>query len=155
AWLREKRQGAVHLHVPQRGDKRRLVEMVAENAALVLRERLAKLEREDEEIQRALKELQEALDLPALPERIECFDISNIHGNQAVASMVVFEHGQPKGDDYRRFRIQCKDTPDDFAMMYEAVRRRFLRGLREQDDPQEAETSFSIFPDLLLIDGGK
>src|SRR5690606_36156334 len=99
--------------------------------------------------------LQEALDLPTLPERIEAFDISNIHGNQAVASMVVFEGGRAKSDDYRRFRIRGKDTPDDFAMIHEAVRRRFLRGLREQDDPQEAETSFSIFPDLVLIDGGK
>src|SRR5690606_26757681 len=94
-------------------------------------------------------------ELPTLPERIEAFDISNIHGNQAVASMVVFERGKPKSDDYRRFRIRGKDTPDDFAMIEEAVRRRFMRALREQDDPEEVETSFSIMPDLVLIDGGK
>src|SRR5690606_3358811 len=122
---------------------------------LVLREHIARRAREDEDVEQALRELQEALELPAPPERMEAFDISNIHGNQAVASMVVFERGRPKTDDYRRFRIRGKDTPDDYAMIHEAVRRRFLRALREQDDPDEPETSFSVMPDLVVIDGGK
>jgi len=114
-WLRERRGGAVRLHVPQRGEKRRLMEMVVENARLMLRERLAQEARRSEEAERALAHLAEVLGLPSLPQRIEAFDISNIQGNQAVASMVVFEDGQPKPSDYRRFKIRTKSTPDDFA----------------------------------------
>lgn len=153
-WLRERRGGAVRLHVPQRGEKRRLMEMVVENARLMLRERLAQEARRSEEAERALAHLAEVLGLPSLPQRIEAFDISNIQGNQAVASMVVFEDGQPKPSDYRRFKIRTKSTPDDFAMMREAVYRRFLRGLKEQAEEVEPR-GFATFPDLVLIDGGK
>src|SRR5690606_9056704 len=111
AWLREKRQGAVRLRVPKRGEKRRLAEMVTANAALVLKEHLARRQREDEDLEQALHQLQEALELPAPPERMEAFDISNLQGSQAVASMVVFERGKPKPEDYRRFRIRGQDTP--------------------------------------------
>src|SRR5690606_33316015 len=107
------------------------------------------------DIAKAVQQLQEACELPRLPERLESFDVSSLHGSEAVASMVVFERAKPKTDDYRRFRIRTKDTPDDTAMMQEAVRRRFLRALREQDDPDVEETSFSILPDLVVIDGGK
>ncbi|MFS8582823.1 MAG: excinuclease ABC subunit UvrC [Limnochordales bacterium] len=153
-WLRERRGGAVRLHVPKRGEKRRLVEMVLENARIVLDEQLAQLARRSEEAAKALAHLAEALNLPAEPQRIECFDISNIMGNEAVASMVVFEDGQPKPADYRRFRIRTKDTPDDYAMMREVIERRFRRGLREQDGEVE-DRGFSVFPDLVVIDGGK
>src|SRR5690606_25272849 len=153
-WLRQRRGGAVRLHVPQRGEKRRLMEMVVENARLALEERLAQLARRSEEAERAMAHLAEVLGLPALPQRIEAFDISNIQGNQAVASMVVFEDGQPKPSDYRRFKIRTQSTPDDYAMMRAVVHRRFLRGLREQADEVEAR-GFGQFPDLVLIDGGK
>ena len=153
-WLRELRDGAVRLHVPQRGEKRRLIEMVIENARIVLEEQVAQLARRSEEAAKALAHLTEALNLPAEPQRIEAFDISNIHGNEAVASMVVFEYGQPKPNDYRRFRIRTKDTPDDYAMMKEVIERRFRRGLREQAEEVE-ERGFAVFPDLVLIDGGK
>src|SRR5690606_12185633 len=131
-----------------------LVEMVLENARIVLDEQLAQLARRSEEAAKALAHLAEALNLPAEPQRIECFDISNIMGNEAVASMVVFEDGQPKPADYRRFRIRTKDTPDDYAMMREVIERRFRRGLREQDGEVE-DRGFSVFPDLVVIDGGK
>ena len=153
-WLRERRGGAVRLHVPRRGEKRRLMEMAVENARLVLRERLAQEARRSEEAERAMAHLAEVLGLPSLPQRIEAFDISNIQGNQAVASMVVFVDGQPKPSEYRRFKIRTKSTPDDFAMMKEAVHRRFLRGLREQAEEVEPR-GFAVFPDLVLIDGGK
>jgi len=153
-WLRQRRGGAVRLHVPQRGEKRRLMETVVENARIALNERVTQLARRSEEAERAMAHLAEVLGLPSLPQRIEAFDISNIHGNQAVASMVVFEDGQPKPSDYRRFKIRTKSTPDDFAMMREAVHRRFLRGLREQAEEVDGR-GFAAFPDLVLIDGGK
>lgn len=153
-WLRERRDGAVRLHVPQRGEKRRLIEMVEENARIVLDEQLAQIARRSEEAAKALAHLVEALNLPSEPQRIEAFDISNIQGNEAVASMVVFEDGQPKPSDYRRFRIRTKDTPDDYAMMREVIERRFRRGLKEQAEEVE-ERGFAEFPDLVLIDGGK
>ncbi|MBO8142329.1 MAG: excinuclease ABC subunit UvrC [Firmicutes bacterium] len=153
-WLREQRGGAVRLRVPKRGEKRRLVEMVAENARLVLKERLGQLARRTEEAEKAMAQLADVLGLPNVPQRIEAFDISNIQGNQAVASMVVFEDGLPKPADYRRFKIRTKSTPDDFAMMREVVHRRFLRGLQEQSQQVE-ERGFGVFPDLVLIDGGK
>lgn len=168
-WLRERRGDltgatrkgtgpgrgrAVTLHVPRRGEKRRLVEMVVENAELTLREHVATLARRSEETERALAQLTDALQLPATPQRIEAFDISNIQGSQAVASMVVFEDGQPLPNQYRRFRIRTEETPDDYAMMREVIDRRFRRGLREQAEEVEGR-GFAQFPDLVLIDGGK
>src|SRR5690606_21537155 len=128
----ELRDSAVPLHVPQRGEKRRLIEKVEKNARIVLDEQLAQVTRRSEEAAQALAHLVEALNLPSEPQHIEAFDISNIQGNEAVASMVVFEDGQPKPSDYRRFRIRTKDTPDDYAMMREVIERRFRRGLKEQ-----------------------
>lgn len=153
-WLRERRGGAVNVHVPQRGEKRRLIEMVVDNAQLALREHVATLARRSEETERALAQLADVLSLPDLPRRIEAFDISNIQGTEAVASMVVFDEGQPQPNQYRRFRIHTQQTPDDYAMMREVIDRRFRRGLREQADEVEAR-GFAEFPDLVLIDGGK
>lgn len=153
-WLKERRGGAVRLHVPQRGEKRKLIEMVVENARIELDDQLAQLARRSEEASRALAHLAEVLNLPGEPHRIECFDISNIQGSEAVASMVVFEDGLPKPSDYRRFRIRTKSTPDDFAMMREVIERRFRRGLQEQAGEVE-ERGFAEFPDLVVIDGGK
>lgn len=164
-WLSSLRGNRVYLRVPQRGEKRRLVEMVQENAEIVMQERRSQAEKKKEELQRAMAELQRELGLPRLPRRIEGFDISNIQGTQAVGSMVVFIDGESARNEYRRFKVRTKDTPDDFAMMREVVRRRFLRGLKEREELEqlsgqerqkaEEKAKFAQFPDLLLIDGGK
>lgn len=165
AWLSSRRGASVRLRVPVRGEKRRLVEMVNENAALVLGERLAKESRSLERVEEGLHQLQEVLGLPALPRRIEAYDISNTQGAEPVASMVVFEDGLPAGGEYRRFKIRGIEGPNDFAMMHQVVYRRFARGLKEREalealDPKERKAEakkakFARFPDLILIDGGK
>lgn len=147
-WLSELKGSRVYLRVPRRGEKKRLVDMVQRNAALVLEERRSRQDRKAAEMQQGMAELQEYLGLDKLPRRIEGYDISNIQGNEAVGSMVVLLDGEPAPGEYRRFKIRCKQTPDDFAMMREVVYRRFARGLKEQGP-------FAQFPDLVLIDGGK
>jgi excinuclease ABC subunit C len=148
-WLRERRGGAVEMLVPQRGEKRRLVELAEENARQRLEERRARFANDQARADEAMMELQEALELPMMPYRIEAFDISNIQGTEIVAAMVVFEGGQPKKSDYRKFKIRSVEgAPDDFAAMREAVRRRLQRGVG-------GDTRFGELPDLILIDGGK
>jgi excinuclease ABC subunit C len=153
-WLSGLRGSKVRLLVPRRGEKRRLVEMAAENARFGLKQG----EKEDlgrQEAAAALIELVDALDLGAYPQRIEAFDISNTQGQQATGSMVVFENGRPRRDAYRKFKVQISGKPDDYAMMGEVLRRRFRRGLAELNDPTVARGKFSELPDLLLIDGGR
>lgn len=161
-WLSRLKGGRVHLRVPRRGERVRLLEMVAKNAEMTLAETAARRDLERKRTEGALAELQRWLNLPAPPLRIEAFDISNTQGTESVASMVVFENGRPKSSDYRRFRIKTVEGPNDFASMNEVIRRRFLRGLKEREDAAafqaEDETAvgkFSRFPDLVLIDGGK
>ncbi|MCS6936428.1 MAG: excinuclease ABC subunit UvrC [Candidatus Bipolaricaulota bacterium] len=144
-WLAERRGGPVKLRVPQRGALKRLIESVAHNAALALRTPSVN---NDERERTALEELQSVLKLSAAPQRIEAFDISNLHGRQAVGSMVVFWKGKPLKSAYRRFRIQTVDQIDDFAMIAEVLRRRLVRGL-------SGDERFLPMPDLVLIDGGK
>jgi len=165
-WLREKRQGSVRVHVPQRGEKRRLIEMVAENAAQGLEQLRVKQLSDTAAMDAAMSELQEALSLPYPPKRIECYDISNIQGTNAVGSMVVFEDAKPKKAHYRRFKIKAVEGVDDYSMMREMLTRRFKR-LAQSRRPQEADSpatsnqrksggnSWGIVPDLVLIDGGK
>ena len=117
----------MRLEVPQRGDKRQLVALVAENAAAALEELKVKWLADERRTWGAVRELAVALDLPEPPRRIECYDISNIQGSAAVGSMVVFEQGRPRPDAYRRFRIKTVHQPDDFAMMAEVIGRRFRR----------------------------
>ena len=181
AWLRSKRQGAVDLRVPKRGEKRKLVEMVAQNAAQGLEQLTIRRIHESTNNARALEELQEALSLPAPPNRIECYDISNIQGTNAVGSMVVFENGRPNTSLYRRFKIKTVAGVDDYSMMRETLSRRFKRlsesRRREMDggaaDEGEGEggengraagagrrskgssASWGAPPDLVIIDGGK
>lgn len=131
-WLGQKRGAKVSLHEPKRGEKRRLVELVAQNAAEAMAERRSQRERDLAATQGALVELQAALGLSALPYRIECFDISHVQGADVVASMVVFEEGVPKKADYRKFKMRL-DRNNDFANMAEAVTRRFRRGLAERE----------------------
>ncbi len=165
-WLRSKRQGAVRLHVPQRGEKRKLVDMVAQNAAQGLHQLTIRRIHESTNNGQAMEELQDALSLPNLPARIECYDISNTQGTNPVGSMVVFEKGKPKTSDYRRFQIKSVDGIDDYSMMREMLTRRFRR-LSESRKEQPAQSaaqstntdangqSWGIAPDLVIIDGGK
>lgn len=157
-WLSEKRGTKVHIKVPMRGDKNHLMDMVRKNAMDTLNQYGDRLKRKLEENQKALRELERALGLKNIPRRIEAFDISNIQGVQSVGSMVVFENGQPKNSDYRRFKIKSVIGPNDYASMEEVIYRRFNRGIKEKELIVENNIqieSFSIFPDLIMIDGGK
>ncbi|MGB2694042.1 MAG: excinuclease ABC subunit UvrC [Dehalococcoidia bacterium] len=179
AWLSERRGGPVELVVPQRGEKRRLVEMARANAREAQEQARAKWLADRGKTQTALEELQEALDLVDLPKRIECYDISNIQGTSSVGSMVVFLDGQPRTQEYRRFKIRTVEGANDFAMMAEVLRRRFRKATApaeraghttDDDGPagQPAEESateraarqtrdeaWQTLPDLLIVDGGK
>ena len=126
-WLRQKRSGAVTLTVPQRGEKLRLVEMVAQNAREVLEQQRIKWLSDSQKTALALEELREALNLPTAPHRIECYDISNISGTSSVGSMVVLDDGRPRSSDYRRFRIKTVEGSNDVASLQEVLRRRFKR----------------------------
>ncbi|MFB0556497.1 MAG: excinuclease ABC subunit UvrC [Dehalococcoidia bacterium] len=146
-WLKERRGGKVKLQVPQRGAKKRLVNVVAENADKGLL--LAKAKQINlESITSGLQELKDRLCLPRIPLRIEGYDISDIRGTLAVGSMVVLEKGLPKPSLYRRFRVKMVARADDYAMIQEILRRRFKRGVA-------GEGSWAVMPDLILIDGGK
>jgi len=149
AWLEDKRGRKVSLKVPQRGGKRKLVNMVAENAAQALEQMRAKWLADTGKTAAALKELEGQLRLPGLPRRVECYDISDIRGTSAVGSMVVFENGRPKPSNYRRFKIKSVTGIDDYAMIQEVLRRRFKQ-IASQDD-----SSWAVRPDLVLIDGGR
>ena len=153
--LSSERGNLVHIKIPQKGEKLQLVSMAMENAQNLLKLERTKEEAQESQVQETLGELQRELSMDKLPLRVEGFDISNTQGQEAVASMVVFENGKPKGSDYRRFKIKTIEGPNDFAMLQEAVRRRFLRGLAERQELQTENGKFAKFPDLLLIDGGK
>ncbi|NLK52167.1 MAG: excinuclease ABC subunit UvrC [Syntrophomonadaceae bacterium] len=160
-WLAQKRAGRrVKVVVPQRGEKRRLVELAVKNARLHLEEQVRQEEAQQEQRTEALQRLQQQLEVPVLPCRIEGYDISNIQGTDAVGSMVVFQAGEPDRSQYRRFRIQTVSGPNDFASLQEVLRRRFMRGLQERvavtrGELEEEQTRFAHFPDLLIVDGGK
>lgn len=154
-WLGTLRGSRVYLRAPQRGAKRQLMDLVMKNAQIVLDETRTRNTFKQRAMERALQELQEIAQLPEPPERIEAFDISNLQGTNIVASLVVWENGDFKSADYRRFRIRgVEGAPNDYAAMGEAVSRRFKRGLQEQEE-ESLEQKFSAFPDLVLIDGGK
>ena len=127
AWLRQKRGGAVTFTTPQRGDKLRLLQMVAQNAREALEQQRIKWLSDSQKTALALEETRDALNLPAPPYRIECYDISNIQGTSAVGSMVVFENGRPNSALYRRFRIKLVEGQNDVASLQEVLRRRFKR----------------------------
>jgi len=149
SWLQSVRGGKVSLKVPRRGQKKKLVDMVTENAEQALAQLKAKWLADSGKTATALKELQERLNLPRLPNRMECYDISNIRGTSAVGSMVVFENGRPKSSAYRRFKIKTVGSIDDYAMMQEVLSRRFKR-VKSEDT-----SSWAVIPDLVLIDGGR
>lgn len=153
-WLTRQRGSKVAFRVPQRGEKHGLLDMAMENARVLLEQERHKESQRQNYIRDMLEELRQAVGIKQLPRRIEGFDISNIQGTEAVASMVVFEDGMPAGSEYRRFRIKTIEGPNDFAMMKEALTRRFRHGLEERQNG-EGDGKFAKFPDLLLIDGGK
>jgi len=158
-WLNTRRSGSkVELRVPRRGKPRHLVKMATENAAETLKSLRAQWEADTNRQTQALAELQEAFDLKEPPNRIECYDISNTQGTASVGSMVVFEQGVPAKSLYRRFNIKTVVGPDDFASMEEVLLRRFRRWEAAQTKEKlekKPDPSFSILPDMLIVDGGK
>ncbi len=158
-WLSGRRGQKVYIRVPRKGTKEKLVELAAKNAQLVLSQDKEKLKREEGRTIGALKEIAGLLKLPQLF-RIEAFDISNINGFETVGSMVVFEKGKPKRSDYRKFKLRTVTGPDDYGSMYEVLTRRFLHGMQERSELADRQLteeygSFTRFPDLLMMDGGK
>jgi excinuclease ABC subunit C len=159
-WLRSRRGGEkVEITVPREGISHDLVEMATENATETLNALRAQWQADTNRQTDALAELQEALALPAPPNRIECYDISNTQGTASVGSMVVFEQGVPSKRHYRHFNIQSVEGPDDFASMEEVLTRRFRRYQAAQEKSEapgaKVDESFSRLPDLLIVDGGK
>lgn len=158
-WLSSRKGSRVHLRVPKIGSKEKLVELAAQNAKLVLDQDREHLKREEGRTIGAVKEIAQILGMKGI-ERMEAFDISNTNGFENVASMVVFEKGKPKPSDYRKFRMKTVAGPDDYACMHEALTRRFTHGLEEAKELREKGMdekmgSFTRFPDLLLMDGGR
>ncbi len=158
-WLTERRGARVYLKVPKIGSKEKLVELAAQNAKLVLNQDREKLKREEGRTIGAVKEIADLLGLPGI-QRMEAFDISNTNGFENVGSMVVYEKGKPKRSDYRKFKIKSVSGPDDYACMKEVLTRRFVHGMEESKELAEKNLekeygSFTRFPDLLLMDGGR
>ncbi len=155
-WLESKRGSKVNITVPKRGDKNDLVEMVGKNARDMLNKYGDKFLKKHRQNLKALEQIQDIMGLEDNIKRIEAYDISNISGVHSVGSMVVFENGEAKRSDYRRFKIRSIDTPNDYASMEEVLSRRFTRGLREKDRTEDLKMKgFSNFPDLIMMDGGK
>ncbi len=158
-WLAGKRGGKVKIIIPKKGSKERLVELAHKNAALVLTQDMERIKREEQRTIGAMGEICSWLGIPYVP-RIESYDISNINGFQSVGSMVVFEDGKPKRSDYRKFKIKTVKGPDDYASMYEVLTRRFRHGIEETEELKEKGLikevgSFTRFPGLIMMDGGK
>lgn len=157
-WLSEKRGGKVSIIVPKKGQKERLVELAHKNAAMVLTKDMEKIKREEERTTGAMKQISGWLGLEDAS-RVESYDISNISGFLSVGSMVVFDDGKPKKSEYRKFRIKTVEGPNDYASMYEVLKRRFSHGLMEIEQLNEKNLStefgsFTKFPDLIMMDGG-
>ncbi len=176
SWLQQKSGHRVEITVPRRGEKRQLVEMAANNARQKLREIREQWLNSEQRAVAALSELRDLLELPALPRRIECYDVSNTQGQHSVASMVVFEHGEPRPAYYRRFKIKTVNGANDVASLREVISRRFRRAAEAlgepqpvsepaaEEEPKAGDSSgtdqptlerWAELPDLLLVDGGQ
>lgn len=158
-WLEKRKGRKVHIRIPKKGTKEKLVELAQRNAELVLSQDKERIKREEGRTIGAVKEIALKLGLPGM-ERIEAYDISNISGFQSVGSMIVYEKGKPKRSDYRKFRIKSVQGPNDYASMEEVLTRRFVHGLDEQEarrkeNLDEKFGSFTRFPDLIMMDGGR
>ena len=165
-WLREKRSGAVRLVCPRRGQQKKLMDVVSENAVQGLAQHRIKWLNNSDVLHQAMSELEEELSLPAIPLRMECYDISHVQGSNLVGSMVVFQDGRPKTAHYRRFQIKSVAGVDDYASMQEMLRRRFKRladaraektdiATTSESEEQKTLSAWDIEPDLVIIDGGK
>ena len=158
-WLGEKRGSKVYIRVPQKGMNDKLVELAQKNAKMVLAQDREKIKREEGRTIGALKEIEQLLDMKGL-NRVEAYDISNTSGFESVGSMIVYEKGKPKRSDYRKFKLRTVSGPDDYASMYEVLTRRFTHGMREMEEMEEKDLSeeygsFTRFPDLIMMDGGR
>ena len=158
-WLESRKGRKVRITVPKKGTKEKLVELAYQNAKLVLRQDKERIQREEGRTIGAVKEIEQLLNMRGI-NRIEAFDISNISGFQSLGSMVVYEKGKPKRSDYRKFRIQSVEGPNDYASMEEVLTRRFVHGMNEQEERQRENSgnvygSFTRFPDLIMMDGGR
>ncbi|MDE6874004.1 MAG: excinuclease ABC subunit UvrC [Lachnospiraceae bacterium] len=156
-WLSEKRGGKVKILVPQRGEKERMIELAEKNASMVLQQDTEKIKREEARTTGAVKQIADWLSMSSIY-RIESYDISNTSGFESVGSMVVYENGRPKKNDYRKFKIRTVAGPDDYASMREVLTRRFLHGMNKEDGQAKQDAaldSFHRFPDLIMMDGGR
>lgn len=153
SWLSAKKGQKVTIRVPKKGTKEKLVELAEENARMVLSKDKERLKREEGRTIGAVKEITSLLGLEQII-RMEAYDISNTNGFESVGSMVVYEKGKPKRNDYRKFKIKSVKGPDDYASMREVLTRRFTHGLKEREENAEAG-KFTTFPDLILMDGGR
>ncbi|MCI9647278.1 MAG: excinuclease ABC subunit UvrC [Lachnospiraceae bacterium] len=158
-WLSQKRGQKAYLRVPKKGAKEKLVELARQNAAMVLSQDKEKIKREEGRTIGALKEISKLLGLTDI-RRVEAYDISNTSGFESVGSMVVYEKGKPQRSDYRKFKLRTVTGPDDYASMYEVLTRRFSHGIKERQELRERDMendygSFTKFPDLIMMDGGK
>ena len=159
-WLSREKGRKVSIITPQIGKKEKLVELAITNAGILMNRYRQQYREQDAKCARAVKELQDIIGLEKPPIRIESYDISNTMGALNVGSMVVYQNGKPKNNDYRKFRIKSVQGPDDYASMYEMLTRRFEHGLSEMKDnavagKDDSMGSFSNFPDLICMDGGK
>ena len=152
-WLTARRGQKVTIRVPKKGTKEKLVELAANNAQLVLSKDKERLKREEGRTIGAVKEIADLLHLEGI-NRMEAFDISNTNGFESVGSMIVYERGRPKRNDYRKFKIKGVEGADDYGSMREVLTRRFAHGLKERQESKELG-KFTVFPDLILMDGGK
>ena len=158
-WLGGKRGGRVYIRVPKKGTKEKLVELAARNAQIVLNQDKERIKREEGRTIGAMKEIAGLLGLENVS-RVEAYDISNISGFESVGSMIVYEKGKPKRNDYRKFKIKSVKGPNDYASMEEVLTRRFEHGIKEQRELEEKKVDdrlgkFRVFPDLIMMDGGK
>ena len=158
-WLSNKRGQKVYIRVPKKGMKEKLVDLAQKNARLVLNQDKERLKREEGRTIGAMKEIAKLLQLPGI-ERVEAYDISNTNGFESVGSMVVYEKGKPCRSDYRKFKLRTVTGPNDYASMHEVLTRRFEHGLEERKQRSEkkldqAYGSFTKFPDLIMMDGGR
>ena len=152
-WLGSRKKRKVSIITPKKGDKERMVELAHKNALMVLTKDAEKIKLEEKRTTGAMKEIAGWLGLKNL-RRAEAYDISNTSGVESVGSMVVFEDGRPKKNDYRKFKIKTVKGPDDYKSMSEVLTRRFQRGMRERAGEEESR-GFSVYPDLIMMDGGR
>ena len=152
-WLTRKRGGKVSIYAPKKGTKEQLVELAESNARMVLEKDKERLKREEGRTIGAVKEIEKLLGISEL-NRMEAYDISNTNGFESVGSMVVYDRGKPKRNDYRKFKIKGIEGADDYGSMREVLTRRFTHGLKEREE-SKAVGGFTVFPDLILMDGGK